>query len=169
MSKAKSQVEGEERTVKVPPPEKYEVFVGNELAIQAIWKVIYPACPGEDDLASFLTNRAYSLGIPLCQLKGKSREEMIKLILLDGANQKQPKKRWELYKDYHEAEAARAAEKVIMSVTWAFVSWLYMDVIEGESRLDYLRRCEQLRILKQDGYREMKKLEKEAAKEGGAK
>ena len=79
------------------------------------------------------------------------------------------KKRWELYKDYHEAEAARAAEKVIMSVTWAFIAWLYMDVIEGESRLDYLRRCEALRILKQDGYREMKKLEKEAKKKGGAK
>lgn len=78
-------------------------------------------------------------------------------------------KRWELYKDYHEAEAARAAEKVIMSVTWAFITWLYMDVIKGESRLDYLRRCEELRILKQDGYREMKKLEKESKKEGGAK
>ena len=80
-----------------------------------------------------------------------------------------PKKRWELYKNCQEADAARAAEKVIMSVTWAFVGWLYMDVIEGESRLDYLRRCDQLRILKNDGYREMKKLEKEAAKEGGAK
>ena len=79
------------------------------------------------------------------------------------------KKRWELYKDYHEAEAARAAERVIMSVTWAFIAWLYMDIIEGESRLDYLRRCEALRILKADGYREMKKLEKEAKKEGGAK
>ena len=72
----------EERTVKVPP-EKYEVFVGNELAIQAIWKVIYPACPGEDDLASFLTNRAYSRGIPLDQLKGKSRDELVKRILLE--------------------------------------------------------------------------------------
>ena len=87
-----------------------------------------------------------------------------------GAGKNKPKKRWELYKDYHEAEAARAAEKVIMSVTWAIIGWLYMDVIEGESRLDYLRRCEELRILKADGYREMKKLEKEAAKkEGGAK
>lgn len=169
MSKAKGTGKREQEKG-ANPPEKYEIFVGNELAIQAIWKVIYPACLGEDDLASFLTNRAYALGIPLCQLKGKSREEMIKLILLDGANQKQPKKRWELYKDYHEADAARAAEKVIMSVTWAIIGWLYMDVIEGESRLDYLRRCEELRILKADGYREMKKLEKEAAKkEGGAK
>lgn len=76
-------------------------------------------------------------------------------------------KRWELYKDYHEADAARAAEKIIMSVTWAIIGWLYMDVIEGESRLDYLRRCDQLRILKADGYRELKKLEKEAAKKNG--
>ena len=65
------------------PPKKYEVFLGNELAIQAIWKVVYPACPGEDDIASLLTNRAYSLGIPLDQLKGKSRDELVKLILLE--------------------------------------------------------------------------------------
>ena len=78
-------------------------------------------------------------------------------------------KRWELYEDFREADAARAAEKVIMSVTWAFIAWLYMDVIKGESRLDYLRRCDALRILKQDGYRELKRLEKEAKKEGGAK
>ena len=64
-------------------PDKYEVFVGNELAVQAIWKVIYPACPGEDDVACLLTNRAYSLSIPLCQLKGKSRDELIKLILIE--------------------------------------------------------------------------------------
>lgn len=64
-------------------PDKYEVFVGNELAVQAILKVIYPACPGEDDVAFLLTNRAYSYGIPLCQLKGKSRDELIKLILIE--------------------------------------------------------------------------------------
>lgn len=144
-------------------PKSYEVFIGNELSIQAIWKVVYPACQAEDDLASFLTNRAYSRGIPLDQLKDKGRDELVKLILLDDSDQK-PKKRWELYKDYHEADAARAAEKIIMSVTWAIIGWLYMDVIEGESRLDYLRRCEQLRILKADGYREMKKLEKAAKK-----
>ena len=82
MSEVKKVGGGGERTVKLPP-EKYEVFVGNELAIQAIWKVIYPACPGEDDVASLLTNRVYSRGIPLCQLKGKSRDELIRLILID--------------------------------------------------------------------------------------
>ena len=69
-------------TVKASP-EKYEVFVGNELAVQAIWKIIYPACPGEDDLAAFLTNRAYSRGIRPCQLKGKRRDELVKLVLLE--------------------------------------------------------------------------------------
>ena len=91
--KVKVKGEGEGKTAKskvkakVPPPEKYEVFVGNELAVQAIWKVIYPACPGEDDVACLLTNRAYSRGIPLCQLKGKSRDELIKLILIEPAKE----------------------------------------------------------------------------------
>ena len=73
-------------------------------------------------------------------------------------------KRWELYKDYHEADAARAAEKIIMSVTWAIIGWLYMDVIEGESRLDYLKRCRREGILKSDGRKELERLEKQAAK-----
>lgn len=89
---------------------------------------------------------------------------MAKGRLNDWPTLRKPKKRWELYKDYHEADAARAAEKIICSVTWAIIGWLYMDVIEGESRLDYLRRCDECRILKADGYRELKRLEKQAAK-----
>ena len=85
-------------------------------------------------------------------------------------DQSRPKKRWELYKDYHEAWAAHQKDGVCMSVTWAFVGWLYMDFIVCESRLDYLKRCEAVRILKGNGYKELKRLEKEAAKKiGGAK
>ena len=155
-------------TVKAPP-EKYEVFVGNELSVQAIWKIIYPACPGEDDLAAFLTNRAYSRGITPDQLKGKKRDDLVKIILTDGADENRPKKRWELYKDYHEAWEAHQKDGVCMNVTWAFAGWLYMDVIEGESRLDYLKRCEAVRILKGNGYKELARLEKTAKKIGGAK
>lgn len=43
-----------------------------------------------------------------------------------------------------------------------------MEDIEGESRLDYLKRCRTAGILKSDGHKELKRLEK-AAKEGGAK
>ena len=148
-------------------PKSYEVFIGNELAIQAIWKVVYPACPAEDDLASFLTNRAYSRGIPLDQLKDKGRDELVKLILLDDSDQK-PKKIADRFKTAKEATAAHEKERVLMVVVWAQLKWLYMEDIEGESRLDYLKRCRTEGILKSDGYKELKRLEK-AAKEGGAK
>ena len=86
-----------------------------------------------------------------------------------GADKNRPKKRWELYKDYHEAWEAHQKDGVCMNVTWAFAGWLYMDVIEGESRLDYLKRCEAVRILKGNGYKELARLEKAAKKIGGAK
>ena len=86
MTEEKSQLlaaaKAKERHPKMP--EKYEVFIGNELSVQAIWKVIYPTLPGEYAVAALLTNRAYSRGIPLCQLRGKSRGELIKLILIDS-------------------------------------------------------------------------------------
>ena len=84
----------------------------------------------------------------------------------DGAK---PRKIADRFGTAEEANAAHAKERVLMVVDWAKIKWLYLEDIEGESRLDYLRRCEELRILKADGYREMKKLEKEAKKEGGAK
>ena len=86
-----------------------------------------------------------------------------------GADENRQKKRWELYKDYHEAWDAHQKDGVCMNVAWAFVGWLYMDAIEGESRLDYLKRCEAVRILKGNGYKELARLEKTAKKEGGAK
>lgn len=144
-------------------PKSYEVFIGNELAIQAIWKVVYPACPAEDDLASFLTNRAYSRGIPLDQLKDKGRDELVKLILLDDSDQK-PRKIADRFKTAEEANAAHERERVLMVVDWAKIKWLYMKYIEGESRLDYLKRCRAAGILKSDGYKELKRLEKQAAK-----
>lgn len=72
---------GESR--KMIPPDKYEIFVGQELSVQAIWKTVHPACPGESDLAMFLTNRAYSRGISISQLRGKGRNALVKLIMLD--------------------------------------------------------------------------------------
>lgn len=67
----------------MPSTDKYEIFVGQELSVQAIWKTVHPACPGESDLAMFLTNRAYSRGISIAQLRGKGRNALVKLIMLD--------------------------------------------------------------------------------------
>lgn len=56
-------------------------FVGDVLACQAIWKVIWPAVGDDHELATFLTNRAYVRGIPLNDLRGKRRDALITRIL----------------------------------------------------------------------------------------
>ena len=83
----------------------------------------------------------------------------------DGAK---PKKIADRFKTAKEATEAHEKERVLMVVVWAQLKWLYMEDIDGESRLDYLKRCRTEGILKSDGYKELKRLEK-AAKEGGAK
>ena len=83
----------------------------------------------------------------------------------DGAK---PRKIADRFRTAEEANAAHANERVLMVVDWAKIEWLYMEDIEGESRLDYLKRCRTEGILKSDGYKELKRLEK-AAKEGDEK
>lgn len=83
----------------------------------------------------------------------------------DGAK---PKKIADRFRTAKEATAAHEKERGLMVVDWAKIKWLYMEDIEGESRLDYLKRCSTEGILKSDGYKELKRLEK-AAKKGGAK
>lgn len=94
---------------------------------------------------------------------------MAKGRLNDWPTLRKPKKIADRFKTADEANAAHAKERVLMAVDWAKIKWLYMEDIEGESRTDYLKRCGNERILKSDGYREMKLLEKKARQEGGAK
>lgn len=80
----------------------------------------------------------------------------------DGAK---PKKIADRFKTAKEATAAHEKERVLMVVVWAQLKWLYMEDIDGESRLDYLKRCCSEGILKSDGYKELKRLEKQTAKQ----
>lgn len=81
-----------------------------------------------------------------------------------GANQNRPRKIADRFKTANEATEAHEKERVLMVVDWAKIKWLYMEDIEGESRLDYLKRCRTEGILKSDGYKELKRLEKQTAK-----
>ena len=56
-------------------------FIGDTLATQAIWKVVFAATHDDPDLAVFLTNRAYTQGIPLNDLRGRSRDALVAKIL----------------------------------------------------------------------------------------
>ena len=79
----------------------------------------------------------------------------------DGAK---PRKIADRFRTADEATEAHAKERVLMVVDWAKIKWLYMEDVEGESRLDYLKRCRAAGILKSDGHKELKRLEKQAAK-----
>lgn len=76
-----------------------------------------------------------------------------------------PRKIADRFRTADEATEAHAKERVLMVVVWAQLKWLYMEDIEGESRLDYLKRCRTEGILKSDGYKELKRLEKQTAKQ----
>lgn len=89
---------------------------------------------------------------------------MAKGRLNDWPTLRKPKKIADRFKTADEAIAEHAKERVLMVVDWAKIKWLYMEDIEGESRLDYLKRCSAAGILKSDGYKELKRLEKQAAK-----
>lgn len=67
---------------------------------------------------------------------------------------------WERFASAAEAEYARTHEQIIMSVTLATLTWLYMDDVPGESRLDYLKRLRDAHILKAAGFAEIKALER---------
>ena len=69
-------------------------------------------------------------------------------------------KNWERFKDRHEAELAHAREKVLFGCGWGQLEWLYMEYIPDEPRIDYLRRLSKHSILKSNGFKELRALEK---------
>ncbi len=85
-------------------------------------------------------------------------------------------KNWQRFKRWQEAHKYYLDHltPTCTRMEWGVGSWLYMDYIEGESRLDLLRRLDQAHdggsILTAVGHKELAKLEKaakkEAAKEG---
>ena len=80
-------------------------------------------------------------------------------------------KNWQRFNGWHEAENyfLEHLTPTCTRMNWGVGSWLYMDYIEGESRLDLLRRLDKAHdgctILTAVGRKELARLEK-AAKEG---
>lgn len=80
-------------------------------------------------------------------------------------------KNWERFRDWSEAWQffEESCVPALTRMEWGRGSWLYMDYIPGESRLDFLRRCNVAHrggsILTAVGTKELKRLEKLVAKE----
>jgi hypothetical protein len=77
-------------------------------------------------------------------------------------------KNWQRFSNRDEATKAHAAEKIVFGCGWGEIEWLYMDYIPDEPRIDYLRRLDKHGILKSEGCKELKRLEK-AEKKGATK
>lgn len=56
-------------------------------AIESIRKVIHPAVADDFELEQFLVKRAYNMGVPLDNLRGKNRDELILMILKPAPSQ----------------------------------------------------------------------------------
>ena len=50
-------------------------------ALDVIRKTIHPALADDFELENFIVNRAYAMGFPLNELRGKSRDQLIVTIL----------------------------------------------------------------------------------------
>lgn len=77
-------------------------------------------------------------------------------------------KNWERFANWHEATEAfdRECGGVVVRCNWNGIGeWMYMDYIEGESRLAFLKRCGNLTA---EGRKEITRLEK-AEKKGAMK
>ena len=56
-------------------------------AMETIRKVIHPAVADDFELEQFLVERAYKLGFPINNLRGKNRDELILMILKPAPSQ----------------------------------------------------------------------------------
>jgi hypothetical protein len=72
---------------------------------------------------------------------------------------------WDAACEYYEQHCVPALSRL----EWCKGAWLYMDYVENESRLDFLRRCDNAAfgtstsILTSVGSKELKRLEKKEA------
>lgn len=83
-------------------------------------------------------------------------------------------KNWERFKNWSEARQhfEKNMPPALTRMEWGIGQWMYMEHIEYESRLDFLRRCSKETnpmILTAVGTKEMKCLEKLEKKMGGGK
>ena len=58
-----------------------EIDKTGNLLLSKIWKIVWPQCAGDTELATLLTNRAYRRKVPLKVLRHKGMFRLIDIIL----------------------------------------------------------------------------------------
>jgi hypothetical protein len=157
-----------EKIVAEAEPEVVEAARKGEMSINAAYKTVAPtpapkkAAPEPQD--------GFAIVADIDAPEGEERDtEPPRAVSVEAAPEPVKRiKNWQRFANRDEATKAHAAEKIVFGCGWGEIEWLYMDYIPGEPRIDYLRRLSKHGILKSEGHRELKRLEK-AEKKGATK
>lgn len=158
-----------EKIVAGAEPEVVEATRKGEMSINAAYKTVAPT-PAPKKPAQEPQD-GFAIVADIDAPEGEERDtEPPRAVPVEAAPEPVKRiKNWERFTNRDEATKAHAAEKIVFGCGWGEIEWLYMDYIPGEPRIDYLRRLSKHGILKSEGHRELKRLEKSASKGGTAK
>ncbi len=153
-----------EKIVAEAKPEVVEAARKGEMSINAAYKTVTPA-PAPKKAAPEPQD-GFAIVADFDAPEGDEGDtEPSRAVSVETAPEPiKPIKNWQRFKERHEAELAHAREKIIFGCGWGQIEWLYMDHIPDEPRIDYLRRLDKHGILKSEGHKELKRLEKNEKK-----
>ena len=157
-----------EKIVAEAEPEVVEATRKGEMSINAAYKTVAPT-PAPKKPAQEPQD-GFAIVADIDAPEGEERDtEPPRAVSVEAAPEPVKRiKNWERFANWHEATEAfdRECGGVVIRCNWNGIGeWMYMDYIEGESRLAFLKRCGNLTA---EGRKEITRLEK-AEKKGATK
>lgn len=157
-----------EKIVAEAEPEVVEAARKGEMSINAAYKTVAPT-PAPKKPAQEPQD-GFAIVADIDAPEGEERDtEPPRAVPVEAAPEPVKRiKNWQRFANWHEATEAfdRECGGVVIRCNWNGIGeWMYMDYIEGESRLAFLKRCGNLTA---EGRKEITRLEK-AEKKGATK
>lgn len=157
-----------EKIVAEAEPEVVEAVRKGEMSINAAYKTVAPT-PAPKKPAQEPQD-GFAIVADVDEPESEERDtEPPRAVSVEAAPEPVKRiKNWERFANWHEATEAfdRECGGVVIRCNWNGIGeWMYMDYIEGESRLAFLKRCGNLTA---EGRKEITRLEK-AEKKGATK
>lgn len=157
-----------EKIVAEAKPEVVEAARKGEMSINKAYQTVAPASAPKKPAQE--PQDGFAIVADIDAPEGEERDtEPPRAVPVEAAPEPVKRiKNWERFANWHEATEAfdRECGGVVIRCNWNGIGeWMYMDYIEGESRLAFLKRCGNLTA---EGRKEITRLEK-AEKKGATK
>jgi hypothetical protein len=157
-----------EKIIAGAEPEVVEATRKGEMSINAAYKTVAPTPAPKKPAPE--PQDGFAIVADVDAPEGEERDtEPPRAVSVEAAPEPVKRiKNWQRFANWHEATEAfdRECGGVVIRCNWNGIGeWMYMDYIEGESRLAFLKRCGNLTA---EGRKEITRLEK-AEKKGATK